>query len=348
MAQLSPLVKQRFFLADGLSPLIGGKLYTYEAGTSTPKATYQDSVGLVPNTNPIIMDSKGECDLWIDAGFYKFILTDADDVVQWSVDNISRQATGPQGASFLAGSGAPTEDVGEDNDTYLDYTSLLFYTKTDGTWDLNGGSIASLAGLTGDVVATGPGTATATIQSNAVTNTKLNDMDTQTFKGRLSSGTGDPEDLTVIQVTAMLNSFVGDSGSGGVKGLVPAPSAGDASTNKVLGANGSWVDGGFIQSSHAFTAGQSDTDLTGETVDSAVYTSAVYEFEIIRGTTIFANGRIALQYLNSTWRIADGGYLGEEHGLTWSLSGTTTAQLRVAANAGSNGTIKFKKVFYAA
>ena len=35
--------------------------------------------------------------------------------------------------------------------------------------------------------------------------------------------------------------FVGDSGSGGTRGLVPAPAAGDAAANKVLGAGGGWV-----------------------------------------------------------------------------------------------------------
>ena len=35
--------------------------------------------------------------------------------------------------------------------------------------------------------------------------------------------------------------FTGDSGSGGVKGLVPAPAAGDAAANKYLKAGGSWT-----------------------------------------------------------------------------------------------------------
>ena len=41
---LSPAPKLQFFGADGL-PLVGGKLYTYAAGTSTPLATYTDSTG---------------------------------------------------------------------------------------------------------------------------------------------------------------------------------------------------------------------------------------------------------------------------------------------------------------
>lgn len=41
--------------------------------------------------------------------------------------------------------------------------------------------------------------------------------------------------------TALLTAFTGDSGAGGVKGLVPAPAAGDAAAGKVLGAGGAWV-----------------------------------------------------------------------------------------------------------
>lgn len=38
-----------------------------------------------------------------------------------------------------------------------------------------------------------------------------------------------------------MTTFAGDSGSGGVKGAVPAPAAGDAAAGKFLNANGSWV-----------------------------------------------------------------------------------------------------------
>jgi hypothetical protein len=72
------------------------------------------------------------------------------------------------------------------------------------------------------------GLPTAGIVNDAVTNAKLANMATATFKGRTTSGTGDPEDLTATQATALLNTAVGDSGSGGTKGLVPAPVSGDA------------------------------------------------------------------------------------------------------------------------
>ncbi|HJQ59433.1 MAG TPA: hypothetical protein VJ890_21175 [Vineibacter sp.] len=48
------------------------------------------------------------------------------------------------------------------------------------------------------------------------------------------------EDRTPAQVTATLAAFSGDSGTGGAKGLVPAPAANDATARKVLGASGNW------------------------------------------------------------------------------------------------------------
>lgn len=46
--------------------------------------------------------------------------------------------------------------------------------------------------------------------------------------------------ISAAAYTALLNAFVGDSGSGGTKGLVPAPVSGDASAGKFLKADGSW------------------------------------------------------------------------------------------------------------
>lgn len=46
---------------------------------------------------------------------------------------------------------------------------------------------------------------------------------------------------TPTQVTADLIGMVGDSGSGGTKGLVPAPAAGDTAAGKFLKADGTWA-----------------------------------------------------------------------------------------------------------
>jgi hypothetical protein len=85
---LSPNLRQRYLDANG-NPLAGGKLYTYQAGTSTPQATYTDSTGGTPNTNPVILDANGEASVWLDQSLsYKFILTDSLDVSQWTVDGV--------------------------------------------------------------------------------------------------------------------------------------------------------------------------------------------------------------------------------------------------------------------
>jgi hypothetical protein len=83
----------QFFKADGV-PLVGGKLYTYTAGTTTPQVTYTDSSGGTANTNPVILDSRGEANIWLGGSTYKFKLADANDVEIWTVDNISAPTSG--------------------------------------------------------------------------------------------------------------------------------------------------------------------------------------------------------------------------------------------------------------
>lgn len=58
-----------------------------------------------------------------------------------------------------------------------------------------------------------------------------------------SSGTA-PQWSSASAATALLSVMVGDSGSGGTKGLVPAPAAGDAAAGKFLKADGTWTAAG--------------------------------------------------------------------------------------------------------
>ncbi len=88
MAVLSPQPKMQFTTAAGV-PLSGGKVYTYVAGTTTPQATFTDYTGVTPNTNPVILNSRGEANIWLGSALYKFRLTDVNDVEIWTVDYIS-------------------------------------------------------------------------------------------------------------------------------------------------------------------------------------------------------------------------------------------------------------------
>lgn len=99
MASLSPPPKLQFFGTDGL-PLVGGKLYTYAAGTTTPLATYTDYTQANQNTNPVILDSAGQANVWLpDTTSYKYVLRDADDVLLFTVDYVSVPLTASSFAS---------------------------------------------------------------------------------------------------------------------------------------------------------------------------------------------------------------------------------------------------------
>jgi hypothetical protein len=90
---LSPVggAAAQFFTNSGVI-LSGGKLYTYAAGTTTPKVTYTSSSGNTPHTNPIILDSAGRVpggEIWLSVGPYKFALYTSANVLIATYDNIS-------------------------------------------------------------------------------------------------------------------------------------------------------------------------------------------------------------------------------------------------------------------
>jgi YVTN family beta-propeller protein len=96
-AQLSPVPIFKAFSNDGF-PLAFGTLTTYAAGTTTPQATYVDSTQTTQNTNPIQLNFRGECNLWLDpTKSYKFILQDlfGNTVPGWPVDNITTGNANP-------------------------------------------------------------------------------------------------------------------------------------------------------------------------------------------------------------------------------------------------------------
>ncbi|SPA44598.1 hypothetical protein [Cupriavidus taiwanensis] len=103
--------KQVFEDSDG-KPLVGGKLYTYDAGTSTLKKTYQDRGGASENTNPIILDARGECTVY-GTGNYRIKLTDAADVTVWDRENVAVSTDRRYlGAQVFSASGTYTPSAG--------------------------------------------------------------------------------------------------------------------------------------------------------------------------------------------------------------------------------------------
>jgi len=90
--RLMPIPKQAFFYGDNSGrqgPLVGGKVETYLANTSTAVATYTDYTGGTENAWPVILDARGEASVWLMPGLYKIVLKDADGVEIYTQDGVS-------------------------------------------------------------------------------------------------------------------------------------------------------------------------------------------------------------------------------------------------------------------
>ena len=109
------------------------------------------------------------------------------------------------------------------------------------------------------------------------------------------------------------------------------------------------------QKTNTFTNGQAATDLTDVTILSTSYTSCWLIAEIVRDTTTVnhaALGLWRLQYANGAWAIEESLQNGSAHGVTLTISGTTTAQVRLASStiggASHVGRIKTKLLRFSA
>jgi hypothetical protein len=160
MAGLTPTPKQQIFGSDGL-PLVGGKIYTYAAGTTTPLATYTDAGAGTANTNPIILNSLGQANIWLaPSSSYKFSVYTSADVLLYTVDNIS---------------------------TPIDYLSLVTSLASPppiGSTAPNTGAFTTLTATTGTITTINTTTVNATtVNAATITATGTITAETLTFEG---------------------------------------------------------------------------------------------------------------------------------------------------------------------
>lgn len=144
---LLPSLIQRFFDANGV-PLVGGLLYSYIAGTSVPAATFTDQTGLTPNANPVVLDGNGQANVWLGSGSYKFVLTDSNGVVQFTVDNVSSSATSGLSSPWIKHSvtdGQSAADLTGETVDFSIYSSVEFdveIIRGTGTFSSGSGGLA--------------------------------------------------------------------------------------------------------------------------------------------------------------------------------------------------------------
>ncbi len=154
----------------------------------------------------------------------------------------------------------------------IDFSKLAILSSTNILVG-SAGNVATSVAMTGDITISNTGV--TAIGANKVANSQLAQMAQSTIKGRAaSSGTGDPVDLTATQATAILNVMTGDLGSGGLKGLVPAQSTGDAT--KFLNGAGTW----------STPAGAGDVVGPGSATDNAVVVYDGTTGKLIKNSTV--------------------------------------------------------------
>lgn len=78
------------------------------------------------------------------------------------------------------------------------------------------------------------------IVSGPLLDSMMQTMSARTIKGNKLESSATPTNLSPDDINVMLPIMTGDSGGGGVKGLVPPPAAGDAAARRYLGADGLW------------------------------------------------------------------------------------------------------------
>lgn len=159
---------------------------------------------------------------------------------------------------FSSGGATPNLTIQQSSGSQAGYLSAADWS----TFNNKQPAGAYITALTGDVVATGPGSVPGTIQPNAVTNPKLAQMATLTIKGNNTGSTANASDLTVAQVNAILPVFTAT-----LKGLTPISGGG---TVNFLRADGTWVNpvaGYANQALSNLTSTAINQDLLPDTTD---------------------------------------------------------------------------------
>lgn len=157
------------------APLAGGKVYTFAAGTTTPKATFTDQSATVPMANPIVLDSSGRATWWI-VGAYKYIVKDALGNTIATTDNVTSFSTlAAVGSSFFesfSGDGSTTGFT-LSTDEGTDSKGLMIFVDSGQVSDIANGTFATDTIWTkgaGWTIAAGVATATGAI-STAISQT---------------------------------------------------------------------------------------------------------------------------------------------------------------------------------
>lgn len=157
MASL-PLFFDLQFFADTGDVAASHLLYTYESGTTTPKATYTDAAGGTPNANPLTLNSAGRCALWLLPSAYSFELRTSGGTLVKRYDDVQPSAglaslagvTSTTGAALIGygistaygGTPGAPANIAQAVQEMLGTTTFQLYVSPSGS-DSNSGSVSA-------------------------------------------------------------------------------------------------------------------------------------------------------------------------------------------------------------
>ena len=170
----------------------GWKVNCYANGTTTRKTSYSTPTGTA-NTNPVVLNTHGEADIYLD-GVYTIVLTDDSDVVQWTLNDVEGAAISQIVVSIAAtlaaiGTGSTDGDL-----IMIAATTNNFYTWDDDNskWRVKSGGIFTTAAL--------PASATYTIE----TGTTCFDTTTSTQKWWDGSAWVAIKSISILQIQVFI------------------------------------------------------------------------------------------------------------------------------------------------
>lgn len=289
MAELIHLSNVQFLDNNG-DPLSGGKLYTYTAGTSTPKTTYKDLDGLEANTNPIILDSAGRppYDVRMINGVLKLVIKDSLDNTLKTIDDIQSfsDLINTDGALAILNNLSDLDDV----DTAI--TNLE-----------NGATDGDLVQTTRTQTLTNK---TIVVASNTVTTAASGNLSATELNAALAELQTDIDtrateaDLTTDE--SNLATHIADTSAHGVAGEVVGTTDSQTLTNKALTSPIIGTEATFTNQAE-LRLGDASTNYTGFKAPGSVGSNTIYEMPTADGSSgqvLATNGSKVLSWASPT------------------------------------------------
>lgn len=255
---LLPNGRQQFFNGDG-KPLVGGTVTTYIPGGFTPKTTYSDFGGTVPNTNPITLDALGSAAIW-GPGYYRQIVNDSQGNLIWDIVTLA--------PSTATGAGTVTSVDVSGGTTGLSTSGGPI--TTSGTITL-GGTLALANGGTGAITS-----------AAALTNLGATTVGGDVFTANAAINARQAMDLYIGSVTSsgaptfLPTGWSSSRGSAGVYNIHHGLGTSNISVVATAGSNS-----GGVGVQRAFTSGTNDVTIATAAFASGALTDTPFTFIIV-------------------------------------------------------------------